>query len=120
MENTKLIDLIVKEKEHLSLTMQDARDILKALEGSLDFYDNEELMILFIEDDLMVFKEKQGVFDWFYDSDGNGSINQDVIDFDIKSDMLGKNVKDILLECNHNYVKVNDDLYVSWGNSWDY
>lgn len=68
----------------------------------------------FIEDELCVFREKIDAFNWIFDDEEDGVIDKDNIDLIITEDMVGRNLKDIILESQENYIEViKDKLYIT-------
>lgn len=113
MGKLNLVEFLVNYYNSIRITKQEANLILEAIEDQF-FYDSIEGIKEFVEECLYVFKEKEEAFDWFYDTQNEGLVEKELLCLDIKSDMIGKNFKDILLESNDNYVQINDDLFITW------
>lgn len=107
MENLKVKCIsLLKENHHVITTDSQAELVFNEIQ---DFV-REEYLEQFILDDLCIFKNKEHAFDWFFGS----CINLEDIDFTIDSDMIGKNIQDILLEGKENYVKINDGIHLTY------
>lgn len=96
--------------EEFNISESDAILILKEIERII----REEKLEDFILNDLCIFKSKNDAFDWFYDDEKTGKINESDLDIEITKDMVGKDLKNILLECKENYIEVKDDLYITY------
>lgn len=106
----KNVELLMKHYENLEVTQEEAKSILESVESVLQVDSFQD----FIIENLCLFREREYVFNWFFDSEDEGQIDSDLIDFIITSDMVGKDVIDILLEGHENYLKVNNNLYATW------
>lgn len=113
MENTKLIEILVKENDHLEITNQEAKSILENIKHNVSFKDEQDLE-KFVKDDLCIFRDKEYAFNWFYDSEDTERVSTDLLDYDITANHINKNFKDILLEGNENYLEIQDGLYLTW------
>lgn len=108
MEKRKDMELIKTIVETYNVSEKDATLILKELRKCI--YENS--LENFIKEDLCVFKEDKDALYWFYENEP--LITSGVLDIDITSDMVGKNLIDALLESNENYIKVNDNIHLTY------
>lgn len=69
----------------------------------------EETKIKDFIEDLVIHSDKEKAFDWIYEDTVEYHIN-----FTITKDMVGKDIKDILLSECDNYKKLSEDLHLTW------
>ena len=105
----KYINLI-KKNHPIVENNKDAELILDEISNIV----TDEILEDFIINDLCIFNNKKYAFNWFFDDSQTGSIQIDNIDFEIESYMIGNNIKDILLEGKENYIKINDNLHLTY------
>lgn len=110
------IKLLMKQNEKLQITKEEAESVFDSIILDITGFNenDDDDMKEFITEDLCLFREREYVFSWFFDNENDGKIDYDLIDFTITPDMVGRKVKDILLESKENYLKINDNLYATW------
>ena len=60
----------------------------------------------FVKNKLIIFNKKKRAFDWLFDYEREGAIAKEHVDIVITEDMLGRNLRDIMLESQENYEEV--------------
>lgn len=105
-----LVDIILEEHgDNVEIT----RDQAMTIAGFIITEIEEDRKEQFIREDLRIFKTKSDVFDWFFDYEKEGRIDKDNVDIVITEDMVGRNLRDIMLDEQENYQEV-DGLYLVW------
>lgn len=111
-------DFIEDATIQLNITSEEASLIYDTLikEG----FDSNNIKILIEDDDLRVFRDKEKVFNWFF--------NEEMLYFDDIMNLIegihitpvdvGMTIKDLIYEeylnKQENYKKINDNLYIAW------
>lgn len=120
MENTKLLNALESKFKLYELNKGDVLLALNALGNTLDFYNNEDKQeeeedkIEFIEERLFIHLDKESAIDWLYCDEDERDVIRLLFNIKIEDDMVGKEIRDILLESNENYLKVRKDLHLTW------
>lgn len=104
------IKFLMKHYEDLEITEEEAKLILESIDGTV-FIDSFQD---FIMEDLCLFRNQDNVINWFYCDDDIQNLSEKLLNYTIESCMVGRKVKDIILEEHGNYLKINDNLYVTW------
>lgn len=105
-----VIKLLMKQNENLQITEEEAKFILENVKDSLRINNFQD----FIMKDLCLFKDQNHVIDWFYCDDDIQDLSEELLNSTVEDYMVGRKVKDIILESKENYLKINDNLYATW------
>lgn len=116
MKNEKITKILLDkykkanfEGERANLTKQECELILNSIsEKCTD--DLED----FIKGNLFIFRRQYSAFDWIYCDDDSSDVMEYLLEQTVKPSMVNKKVIDLFLEANDNYLKLNDDLYLTW------
>lgn len=104
------IKLLMKHNEKLQITEEEAKFILENVENSLRIDSFQD----FIMEDLCLFREQDYVIDWLYCDEDIQDLSEELLNTTVEDSMVGRKVKDIILESKENYLKINDNLYATW------
>lgn len=104
------VKLLMKHNEKLQVTEEEAKFILENVESSLRIDSFQD----FIMENLCLFKDQGHVMSWFYCDYDLQDVSEALLNTTVEDYMVGKKVKDIILEQHKNYLKINDNLYATW------